>query len=101
MPISYVKIDKSIVQQIGACDRNERLMHAIVEVAKSLGQEIVAEGIETDSQLAAVKLAGVACGQGYHLARPLPLDQLPTLAISGFSTVERAGPHVSLTQANL
>jgi diguanylate cyclase (GGDEF)-like protein len=98
MPISYVKIDKSIVQKIGSCDRNARLMQAIVEVAKSLGQEIVAEGIETESQLSAVRLAGVVCGQGYYLAKPLPLDQLPRLANSGHPTVDNsvsAAPQIS------
>jgi diguanylate cyclase (GGDEF)-like protein len=79
MPISYVKIDKSIIQQIGSCERNDRLMHAIVEVARSLGQDIVAEGIETESQLMAVKHAGASCGQGFYLARPVPLDALPDL----------------------
>jgi|GEM_PF-6574737 len=88
MPISYVKIDKSIVQKSG-CERNERLMCAIVEVARSLGQDVIAEGIETELELAAARLAGVSCGQGYHLARPMPLDDLVCLAQTGFLNVDR------------
>ena len=79
MPLSYVKIDKSIVQKIGSCERNKRLMRAIVEVASSLGHDIVAEGIETESQLLAVGMSGVSCGQGFHLARPVAVESLPRI----------------------
>ncbi len=86
MPISYVKIDKSIVQKIGTCERNKRLLCAIVEVARSLGQDIVAEGIETELHLMAIKQAGVLCGQGYYLGRPMPLCELPLLAGASYPT---------------
>ena len=78
MPISCVKIDKSIVHNISSCQRNRRLMRGIVEIAQSLGQDIVAEGIESASQLQAVQASGATCGQGFLLGRPAPLEEFMT-----------------------
>ena len=45
-------------------------------LAHSLGQKVVAEGIETDEQLSYLKRSGCDMGQGYLFSRPLPADQL-------------------------
>ena len=62
--------------------RVNRPRFSVVDVARSLGHDIVAEGIETDSQLLAVKLAGASCGQGFLLAKPMPIPELADYAIS-------------------
>ena len=49
---------------------------AALYLAHSLGQKVVAEGIETDEQLSYLKRSGCDMGQGYLFSRPLPADQL-------------------------
>ena len=53
--------------------------YAVVNLGRSLGKRIVAEGIETVEQLAAVKALGVHVGQGYLLSRPLRAEQVAAL----------------------
>jgi diguanylate cyclase (GGDEF)-like protein len=70
-PISAIKIDKSFVDEIGKGSRGLELIRAIVSMARELGMEAIAEGIETDEQLS--QLQGLSCnlGQGFLLSRPL------------------------------
>ncbi len=74
--IDCIKIDRSFVANL--CDRDEdrALATAMIAMAKALGLKIVAEGIEDDAQLAALR--GLACdfGQGYLFARPLDADAM-------------------------
>lgn len=53
---------------------------AIVSLARSLGYEVVAEGIELESQLAILVEMGCHLGQGYLVSPPVPADRLPALA---------------------
>lgn len=70
-PISAIKIDKSFVDEIGKSRRGLELIRAIVSMARELGMEAIAEGIETGEQLNELK--GLSCdfGQGFLLSRPL------------------------------
>lgn len=70
-PISAIKIDKSFVDEIGKSSRGLELIRAIISMARELGMEAIAEGIETDEQLS--QLQGLSCnlGQGFLLSRPL------------------------------
>ena len=54
-------------------------MRAVVNLGRSLGKKIIAEGIETAEQLATLKDLGVDIGQGYLLSRPLRHDLVPAL----------------------
>ncbi|MGV2827942.1 putative bifunctional diguanylate cyclase/phosphodiesterase [Myxosarcina sp. GI1(2024)] len=71
LPIDALKIDRSFVQNLDSKDKNNKIVEAIVMMAKSLGLKVIAEGIETQKQL--VKLRGLQCiyGQGYLFSRPL------------------------------
>ncbi|WP_372873077.1 EAL domain-containing protein [Shewanella sp.] len=75
-PISVIKIDKSFVEQLPDCESDANLIRAIVHMGKSLGMRLVAEGIETEEQLAFLQMLGSDYGQGYHISRPLPFDEL-------------------------
>lgn len=70
-PISAIKIDKSFVDEIGKSHRGLELIRAIISMARELGMEAIAEGIETDEQLK--ELQGLSCnlGQGFLLSKPL------------------------------
>lgn len=71
LPIDALKIDRSFVKAIDAKGNNSEIVEAIVMMAKSLGLKVIAEGIETETQL--TKLQNLQClyGQGYLFAKPL------------------------------
>jgi diguanylate cyclase (GGDEF)-like protein len=86
LPFDKVKIDRSFVMDIGADPAAVRLLESIVQLCKVLGMRTVAEGVETTEQLAALTAWGVDVFQGYHFARPMPVeDWLALLRGSGDS----------------
>ena len=76
----FIKLDISITQKI----EHERvalaLAVALTSFAGAIEARIIAEGIETASQLEALRSLGIRLGQGYHLAMPGPIEQLAELA---------------------
>ncbi len=85
-PVDVLKIDRSFVQRLnsGSDDQSDKLVRSIVGMAENLGLGVVAEGIEQEDQLAAVRDAGCATGQDFLFARPLPADQV-TLVVARLS----------------
>jgi EAL domain-containing protein (putative c-di-GMP-specific phosphodiesterase class I) len=75
LPITGFKIDKEFVDAL-ACDRNDTLLLAtVIELARSLGLETTAEGVESEAQLSALRELGCDLAQGYLFSRPLGADQ--------------------------
>ena len=70
-PIDILKIDQSFIHQITADPDDSTIVSAIINMAKSLKQLVVAEGIETQEQRAYLQIQGCAEGQGYLFSRPL------------------------------
>ncbi|RZU30822.1 putative bifunctional diguanylate cyclase/phosphodiesterase [Blastococcus saxobsidens] len=68
-PVDMLKLDRSLIEQIHQ-PRGQAVAAAIIDLARVLGLQPVAEGIETAHQLAALEALGCTFGQGYHLARP-------------------------------
>ncbi|MBP9713796.1 MAG: bifunctional diguanylate cyclase/phosphodiesterase [Sterolibacterium sp.] len=73
--LDTVKIDKSFIRDIQADNSDHALVNAIITMARSLGLNVVAEGIEEHSQLHLLREAGCGYGQGYHFSRPVPMNQ--------------------------
>jgi diguanylate cyclase (GGDEF)-like protein len=71
-PVDRLKIDQSFIRDIEKLPVNESIVRAIAALAKSLSLEIVAEGTETQTELAFVKACGCDEAQGYFYSRPLP-----------------------------
>jgi diguanylate cyclase (GGDEF)-like protein len=73
-PLKMIKIDQSFVAPLGQEDspRSLAVIGAILALARSLGLEVVAEGIETDQQLRILRDMGCVYGQGYLFGRPQP-----------------------------
>jgi len=77
-PVHILKLDKSFV--IGdATDQQAAVATAVVHIAEALGLDAVAEGIETPERAAHLADLGYRLGQGFHLARPLPADEIDGL----------------------
>lgn len=74
-----LKIDRSFISGICTTEDDEKLMRAIVALAKRLGLETVAEGVETEEQLAMLRNEGCEFAQGYLLGRPMPANELERL----------------------
>jgi len=78
LPVNLLKIDQEFVRDLdGATSEiNRHVIRAIVTLARGLGQETIAEGVETESALAQLRELGVDYAQGYLFARPVPADQI-------------------------
>jgi len=72
LPIHLLKIDRSFVDDIGASPEGESIVVAIITVAKSLGLQLVAEGVETVIQAEFLAQRECDFGQGYLYSRPVP-----------------------------
>ena len=70
-----IKLDKSITHNIDKRLRHQSLAAALLTFARGTSASIVAEGIETEAELATLKALGVPYGQGYYLGRPGKLPQ--------------------------
>ena len=73
LPVSELKIDRSFVAAAAENDRDAALVRSIRAIATDLGLETVAEGVETQAQLAFLKTTGCRVFQGYLFGRPMPL----------------------------
>lgn len=71
LPIDQIKLDRSFVAGLGQASADSALTAGILPIARALGVEVVAEGIETQRQLAHLFALGYRLGQGYLLARPM------------------------------
>ncbi|MFO1117255.1 MAG: EAL domain-containing protein [Beijerinckiaceae bacterium] len=71
-----IKIDRSFVIDAHESIASAKIIAATTMLAESLGLRTIAEGIETAEHLEAVRAAGVTCGQGYLLGRPVPIAEI-------------------------
>ena len=70
-----IKIDKSFIRNIGNSPTDQKIIGAVVQLAKSLEVATVAEGVETEEQLNRVREAGCSRVQGFYYARPMSAHQ--------------------------
>jgi len=71
LPVDELKIDKSFVLNMAEKSSDAVIVRSLVELAHDLGLSVVAEGIETEPALEALRRLGCDIGQGYHLGRPM------------------------------
>ncbi len=79
LPFDSLKIDRSFVIEVGEQGENSEVLQTIVSLAKNLKMRTIAEGIETESQLAILQNLGCDYGQGYLMSKPLPTDAIEKL----------------------
>ncbi|TPW14518.1 MAG: diguanylate cyclase/phosphodiesterase with PAS/PAC sensor(s) [Acidimicrobiaceae bacterium] len=77
-PLAEIKIDRSFVAGLCVNAQDQALVEVVVDLARSLGLTVVAEGVETDGQLEALRRIGCHHGQGYRIGAAMSADSLIT-----------------------
>jgi diguanylate cyclase (GGDEF)-like protein/PAS domain S-box-containing protein len=102
LPIDGLKIDRSFVSRLEVNSKEAAVVRSIVLLGSSLGKTVVAEGIETDSQLEQLRSMGCSLGQGYILGRPLvPAEVTATLLEGRWRAREHHASHLRPAAAPL
>jgi diguanylate cyclase (GGDEF)-like protein/PAS domain S-box-containing protein len=83
LPVNQLKIDKSFIDDVDDDDQQGKLTAAIVDIARGLDLQCVAEGIERSGQHEQLKQLGCEFGQGFLMARPMDADALLELLHQG------------------
>ena len=78
LPLSQLKIDQSFVRDITSGGK-AKIVRTIVAMARELGLDTIAEGVETDQQISYLRAYGCNNYQGYYFSRPLPADEFDQL----------------------
>ena len=79
LPVDGLKIDRSFVSDLDGSRTARSLVRGVVQIAADLDLRTVAEGIETEGHLAALRALGCPLGQGYLFSRPVPPDEARAL----------------------
>ncbi|WNV75957.1 EAL domain-containing protein [Geodermatophilus sp. DSM 44513] len=90
LPVTCLKIDKVFVADLASDGRDEAIVRAITDLARSMELEVVAEGVETPAQEAALLALGCDVGQGYALGRAQPPDAAGRLVVAHWRRTPRA-----------
>ena len=78
-PVDVVKIDRSFIDKVTTDDEVRAIVCAVIDLAKSLNIEVVAEGVETEAQKQLLIRQGCELGQGYLFGRAVEADEVPVL----------------------
>jgi diguanylate cyclase (GGDEF)-like protein/PAS domain S-box-containing protein len=78
-PIYTLKIDRSFVAKLGLSEETWKIVQAIVNLARNLGMEVIAEGIENLMQMRMLQSIGCEFGQGYYFAKPMDVRSVDSL----------------------
>ena len=76
LPVTFLKIDGSLVRDVVSDERSQAMLSAIVRLAGAMGLKTVAECVESEAIRSITRSLGVEYGQGFTIGRPAPLDQV-------------------------
>ena len=82
-PVDQLKVDRTFVSGLGENSDDAAIVASVVSLARAVGIVAIAEGVETQGQLAALQRLGCGCGQGYLWSRPVPADELEMMMRQG------------------
>jgi diguanylate cyclase (GGDEF)-like protein len=102
LPVHVVKTDAALAQHIDSDERARAVLRAVIVLAEALGLDVVVEGIERESQLAAVRdEVGAPFVQGYLLHRPMPIAALLSVVRANRRGEKRVEPDQGLERIAL
>jgi diguanylate cyclase (GGDEF)-like protein/PAS domain S-box-containing protein len=76
LPVDELKIDQSFVRELETDANDAAIVRTITTLGQSLGLEVIAEGVETETARAFLAAQGCRCYQGFYFAKPMPIDEL-------------------------
>ena len=79
LPFDTVKIDRSFVTGLGGAEDHSEIVKTIVELARSLNMDVIAEGVETETERRKLVELGCERAQGYYFSKPLPAVSAPAV----------------------
>jgi diguanylate cyclase (GGDEF)-like protein len=83
LPFDTLKIDRSFVYSVGEHGEGSEILQTIISLAKNLKMRVIAEGVETTSQLAVLQDLGCDYAQGFLLAKPKPREDTELILYKG------------------
>ncbi len=96
LPIHELKIDRMFVRSLASSPKDAAIVQSTVALGHALGLAIVAEGVETEADLAWLRQTGCDIAQGYWLARPMPVEEFEPW-LDAWQMPQGRGPAASLT----
>ena len=94
LPVDVLKIDRAFVDGLGTDADDHAIVTAVIALARALSLGVVAEGVETETQLEVLRELGCDEGQGYLFARPMPYDELTDWISTHASRPKTATSHI-------
>jgi len=79
LPVDILKIDRSFIRDLDEDPESVILVGAVLALARNLGLDCVAEGVDDERQVVRLRELGCERAQGYLFARPQPTDRVPTV----------------------
>jgi EAL domain-containing protein (putative c-di-GMP-specific phosphodiesterase class I) len=95
LPVDELKIDRAFVRGMVESDRDRRIVNVIVTLGREMGLDTIAEGIETDAQLAVLRQLGCHRVQGFGLMAPAPAAAITALITGVGASARSASPALS------
>ncbi len=78
LPVGQLKIDRSFVTELSTKENDAEIVRSTIDLGHNLGLVVVAEGVEDTETYAFLAGAGCDIAQGYHIARPMPAEEIET-----------------------
>ena len=92
LPVDMIKIDRAFVSALGQDRRDAEIVRFVIQLAKSLYLEVVAEGVEEESQLNRLVALGCESGQGFLFSKAVPLPGIRRLLDQAAAATEISVP---------
>jgi len=83
--LDSLKIDRSFIDGMGRERESAAIVHSIIHLGRALGLEIIAEGVETEAQVQALRIAGASHLQGFYFSHPVTADVARDMAAARFA----------------
>lgn len=96
LPIQELKIDRSFMRNITTKHRDAVIVQAIIDLAKSLGIAVIAEGVESEEQRICLERFGCQSYQGYLFGKPMPLEDFEKLSRSDHAVIRNTAGDLAL-----
>jgi EAL domain-containing protein (putative c-di-GMP-specific phosphodiesterase class I) len=95
MPVHTLKIDRSFVSELGSDINVSAIARTVIVLARSLGLDVLAEGVETPEQAAWLRREGCDWAQGWHYGRPMPAEDFVFVQAEPLRRVEQRHLHLA------